>query len=782
VDVQRLREELEKLGLSSAQVQAAIAASSVPAPQHATSYINIATIRKSAEKFMQNRDRDLFSKWYFGSDGVERLIKTIAECRKATAQSRTFVGLVQATMVGKTRLILEASKRTPIIMIRLDHTNVAYARLLSLVEQEQNKVTRATSFDDWRTCNRRIMLLVRIFFFAYMKYAFLYKEYVAEHCGVDHLFSSNEQELLAICDEISLFNASLLNGGQNYVEQLFREEAAARMDVNDASTTIKKDHQEIASALNGPTFAVDECHVPFNCATGQLFHSDYEKHTPEDVLRWHQHERFELRNRSPPVGYGYATPTTLFSAFRWVLETYLTQPDTHQTTIFASTYFSVWEPLLDESTYSRDKPAIERIYLSGQLSLPDLVQVLKDKHPAAEVESKVVKGILKNWQGRPGFFFDHFLRCFYSTPSDFPLLKRVEEADTQARESLYALFDPALERLKKLRFTGDTTGVPVTGEEVSLFLYFSARIRGGNIYCASNELAQLVSAGFVYVHAYQPGTNGKSIGVINEPLVMAFLLQRAQEPNAHECCDKYIARLIDMASGTGYGNAAEYALANKILTFNKRLLTELLSEWGLTLPKRFSEMVVRAAVATSINDIPQSDPIDFITQLKEDRLVLPRDGIVMPDVCFFASSPKGKATDLCLVTVQCKTVKEKLDGKEFDGAIRSTSIDKMFKEDKAFRNKWSTFMASPKGKRVRFVRVIVCTAGWTGSQQSAVAQHNEQHRGQPILLADASARTALFGSRCAAAIKQCVGEAHGFRASTGEAKSKWVLDNWWASG
>jgi hypothetical protein len=504
--------------------------------------------------------------------------------------------------------------------------------------------------------------------------------YVAEHHKVQHLFSTDPQELWEVREEISRFNATLLNGGQILVTELLQEEVAARLDLNldAASAAIKRDHQDLARALNGPTFAVDECHRPLQRAVGQLFHSDYQQRTEADVLRWQQYELFRSKDTPCPDGYDYAAPTTLFSAFRWVLEGYLKQPDTHQTTVFASTYFSVWEPLLDESTYSRQKPAINRIVLSERLSLHDLVTVLKDKHPAEQVECKEVQSVLEKWQGRPGFFFDHFLRCFNAKlDKGCPLSQRIQVADKKAWLSLCSQFDPALKKLKAYTFTGHTTGVTIPGLEVSLFLSFCARIRGANIYCASAELAHLVSAGFVFVKDYQPGPGGKSIGVIDEPLVKAYLLKAAELPDAHACCDKFIARLIDTASGTGYGNAAEYALANQILTFNKRPLVELLREWGLktSVPFLFN-MVVRAAVSTSINDIPDLDPIRFLSQLQGGRLVLPRDGIVMPDACFFAttsSSSKDKAAGLCLVTVQCKTVKDKLNANEFNGAIRSTS-------------------------------------------------------------------------------------------------------------
>jgi hypothetical protein len=77
------------------------------------------------------------------------------------------------------------------------------------------------------------------------------------------------------------------------------------------------------------------------------------------------------------------------------------------------------------------------------------------------------------------------------------------------------------------------------------------------------------------------------------------------------------------------------------------------------------------------------------------------------------------------------------------------------------------------------LRVIVCTAGWTGSQISAVNKHNKQHHEQPILLADASAREALFGPRSAEAIERRIGQAQGFRPASVPANPHWVIKSGW---
>jgi hypothetical protein len=70
---------------------------------------------------------------------------------------------------------MEVSKRTPLILIRLDDTNPVYLSLLRRVSAEASGVAVETSFNDWLQCNRRVMNLVRLFFLSYMIFAQAFK-------------------------------------------------------------------------------------------------------------------------------------------------------------------------------------------------------------------------------------------------------------------------------------------------------------------------------------------------------------------------------------------------------------------------------------------------------------------------------------------------------------------------------------------------------------------------------------------------------------------------------
>jgi sarcosine oxidase gamma subunit len=84
-------------------------------------------------------------------------------------------------------------------------------------------------------------------------------------------------------------------------------------------------------------------------------------------------------------------------------------------------------------------------------------------------------------------------------------------------------------------------------------------------------------------------------------------------------------------------------------------------------------------------------------------------------------------------------------------------------------------------RSVHFVRVLVCTKGWTGSQVAAVAAHNKRHPTQPILLAEATNSDSLFGVLSAEALVEHVGPpAPRKQATKGRADPDWVIPAQWA--
>ncbi|KAL6071005.1 hypothetical protein QOT17_006511 [Balamuthia mandrillaris] len=145
-----------------------------------------------------------------------------------------------------------------------------------------------------------------------------------------------------------------------------------------------------------------------------------------------------------PDSYPYKNYTTLFLGIQWVLQEYLIHLP-HQTAIFASTFFSIWEPLMNDLGES-------------ETDLIKVQETLQFKQPL----HKIVKHI-------------HF----------------------KAQQELYEQvldcgFQCLLHQSEPLCISN--LALPVSSQELHLFLLFCYRLCSGNIYCqGSADLSDLVA-------------------------------------------------------------------------------------------------------------------------------------------------------------------------------------------------------------------------------------------------------------------------------------------------
>ncbi|KAL6060049.1 hypothetical protein QOT17_013793 [Balamuthia mandrillaris] len=123
------------------------------------------------KKKLEGEHVPLLQTEYLG-DAVERLLACFPR-DQTSPQPRSFVALVQATLSGKTRLVLELvynMPHTPVILIRLLATsNATYNALLQHLAN--NAVYDDNlPFEERRDHCRRIMFKIRVFFFCYMRF------------------------------------------------------------------------------------------------------------------------------------------------------------------------------------------------------------------------------------------------------------------------------------------------------------------------------------------------------------------------------------------------------------------------------------------------------------------------------------------------------------------------------------------------------------------------------------------------------------------------------------
>ncbi len=333
-------------------------------------------------KVKSGKDK-LFSDLYFGDEVVEKLrckAQQLEMSINTQTQSRFFIAVVQATMTGKTRLLMQLirTNKKPVIMMRLltRHNHAFRVLTKSIEDNNADRYTiRKLDYDGRRDHNRRIFLKIRLFFFCYMKFLELFLAALGKQ-------SWDELDL----EDRDVLNGLLLNGGADLLADLFtvelKEMDADRKRGNDlkqAKELLCKRHQQLAEKLGNPWFVLDECHTPQFYCKGILFHSDYKdkerEGMQEHLMRWQDYEMFVEEERMPPIGYEHASRTTLFSGFRSVVIEFLEQRRP-QLTIFTSTYFSAWEPFLLKEKQSRTKPYVERFHDLYSLTIDDVAEAV----------------------------------------------------------------------------------------------------------------------------------------------------------------------------------------------------------------------------------------------------------------------------------------------------------------------------------------------------------------------------------------------------------------------
>lgn len=101
----------------------------------------------------------LFCSPFVGKNKVQKLLQ-LAQSLLETLndQARQFIGLVQASLCGKTRLLKELSLKQPLLLLSFKSSNKAYhVSLLQALSKDQLPVG---SFDEREKLNRRIILRV----------------------------------------------------------------------------------------------------------------------------------------------------------------------------------------------------------------------------------------------------------------------------------------------------------------------------------------------------------------------------------------------------------------------------------------------------------------------------------------------------------------------------------------------------------------------------------------------------------------------------------------------
>ncbi len=717
----------------------------------------------------------MFSNIYFGREVVEKLRlkgQRLDQTINTQTQERFFIAVVQATMTGKTRLLLELIRTSskPVIMMRLlTKHNFAYKDLLQSIE-DNNAKKDLLPYEERRDHNKRILLKIRLFFYGYMVFL---KEF---------LLALNKNSWKDLSQtEIDVFNGMLLNGGTTVLRDIFARlleltaiDRTAGQGLRSAKTHLAEKHQQLAEELGTPWFVLDECHTPQFYCQGFLFHSDY-KGKGKEVIYWQQYEMLIEEARVPPPNYSYVARTTLFSGFQWVVIEFLQQA-CPQLTIFTSTYFSAWEPsLLDTQEVTHNRPYVERFYDLYSLTIDDVVATVcshfKDYFDANQKTKELIAEMLSDWTGRPGFLFEYFIPCLEEqlTGNGNRDLKTIlVHAERKARAQVQSFIRQNMKEQANIARPFEILGDGADTKGLVQLLHYTLILRNGNLSGTPGQICHMVQAGFARVTCYEETSSSV---VIDEPLVRGALAvsdTEAATMNAEkQLCKVYASKLDELA---------EYAIALQIVRHNGQTLRELLSDgWcsgvGLAtlLPdKKSREMLlqlkVNAHVAGRLGDfgIDNASELLLWKNLSQGRVILARTGLKLPDILFTATGHNI----LCLCSIQVKVMKKRLSPSEFTEALESVTRTHFLRGSPQplpddIQNNWKLAMEANKATRICHLRIVITWKGFTRGQLSAAAEFSKSNPEQPILLVyprTTLVGRAIYGSRCHRVLSLCLSE------------------------
>jgi hypothetical protein len=119
-----------------------------------------------------------------------------------------FIGFVQASMAGKTRMLIEISLSRPLILIPFKDENLAFTTLRGLVKGQAG--IPVFNYKSMLSRARTIFLYVRLFYLAYLRF---WKYY---------FYTIHSSWSYTTLHQRKIFAALMLNGGGEVMSILFK--------------------------------------------------------------------------------------------------------------------------------------------------------------------------------------------------------------------------------------------------------------------------------------------------------------------------------------------------------------------------------------------------------------------------------------------------------------------------------------------------------------------------------------------------------------------------------
>jgi hypothetical protein len=355
--------------------------------------------------------------------------------------------------------------------------------------------------------------------------------------------------------------------------------------------------------------------------------------------------------------------------------------------------------------------------------------------------------------GRPGFLFDiAFGTLNVSPPST------VEDLFIRLRAASEAVTDHAEGIIRKL-FTDNN-------EDIS-FLHYITTVHNG-VTNHKSHLHNLVATGIAIKSAES--------AILADPLI-----QQALTTRFYKIAEDKREKIMVTYHGTNYPKLAERAISLQLLLFKGTLLDLLEDHWKTQtiLPDIVNSFLEDFAIglvgAGDFDEFGYNKAHSAFgpnSALWEDKVVLARTGLSLPDIMFTA---RNDDEVYCLVSIQIKTWKDRISAApkeknlkpEEEEKKKETFTDIVLNVSRThflhnpnnahqqldFANTWKETL---KKRKAYHVRVIISWAGFTYQQKELVEHFNQKNPQQPIVLISPSKDNIvqLYGKLAFEAIQQ----------------------------
>eukprot|EP01129_Flabellula_baltica_P007014 TRINITY_DN2684_c0_g2_i1.p1 TRINITY_DN2684_c0_g2~~TRINITY_DN2684_c0_g2_i1.p1 ORF type:complete len:949 (-),score=150.94 TRINITY_DN2684_c0_g2_i1:125-2971(-) len=346
-------------------------------------------------KYISCEDHHLLSKYYGNS--CEELIRRISLFKGQTStQDYQNYSIIQCSMAGKTRLIIELNKTWLTVLIKCG--SEPYEVLVDFLELNKPRYTRDMDPNEIVTIaeeyNNFVMSSIRLFFLSY----FLDLRHLLEQFSLFKWGDLDDSEfidfyrvyILHLCNQ----NRSTARILKNLLQNISLKNSDIKEFANEQERALKE-CLKLYGISYMPLLALDECHEPLERLNGFVLHEDYQEKKRKSYDEFLSTVMYEIGFSDEPVNYLYDEETCLLSSIRTVMDDYTVKYES--VCFFLTTEVSAYSRSLispGKTRVSRNRVILHNFSDLHFLDLNEVKEILRN--------NQLTNWDAYSWIGRPG--------------------------------------------------------------------------------------------------------------------------------------------------------------------------------------------------------------------------------------------------------------------------------------------------------------------------------------------------------------------------------------------